>query len=159
MKNDGKVYFVENSIYSLIIVIKQKRKRNFSILKLHEKWWRSKFCWKLYLFTNITYKIKKNSNFFNFENFTKFYSMKNDGIVIFVESSIYSLIIVIKLKRKQNFSILKFHEKWWKSHFFWKLYPFTNNSYKTKKNSNFFNFEILWKMMEKIFLLKTLSIY
>ena len=129
MKNDGKVYFVENSIYSLKIDIKLKRKRNFSILKFYEKWWKSKFCWKLYLFTNNSYKTKNNSKFFNFENFIKFYSMKNDGKVIFVEN-----------------------------------YLFTNISYKTKKNLKFINFEnfknfFQWKMMEKLFLLKTLSIH
>ena len=90
--------------------------------------------------------------------------MKNDGKASFVENSIYSLILVTKLKRIQIFSILKFYEKWWKSYFYWKLILFTNNSYKTKNNSKFFNFEnfknfIQWKMMEKLFLLKTLSIH
>ena len=117
MKNDGKVSFVENSMYSLILVTKLKRIKIFSILKFYEKWWKS----------------------------------------YFFQNSIYSLIIVIKLKIIQNFSILKiskilFNEKWWKSYFYWKLLLFKNNSYKTKNNSKFFNFEnfknfIQWKMM------------
>ena len=95
--------------------------------------------------------------------------MKNDGKVYFVENSMYSLILVTKLKRIQIFSILKiekilFNEKWWKSLICWKLNLFTNNSYKTKNNSKFFNFEnfknfIQWKMMEKLVLLKTLCIH
>ena len=133
MKSDGKVIFVENSNYSLISVTKLIRIQNFSNFKIekilfNEKWWKSLFCWKLNLFTNISYKTKKNSHFFNFENFIKFYSMKNDGKVIFVENSIYSLILVTKLKRIKFFSILKISK-------------------------------ILFneKMMEKLFLLKTLS--
>ena len=34
MKNDGKVIFFENPIYSLILVTKQKRIQYFSILKI-----------------------------------------------------------------------------------------------------------------------------
>ena len=63
MKNDGKVNFVENSIYSLIIVIKLKRKRNFSILKFMKNDGKVNFVEKVIYSLIIVTKLKRKQNF------------------------------------------------------------------------------------------------
>ena len=89
--------------------------------------------------------------------------MKNYGKVYFVENSIYSLIIVIELKRKRNFSIWNFMKNDGKVNFVEKVI-YSLIILKKLKENKIFNFEnfknfIQWKMMEKLFLLKTLSIH
>ena len=49
---------------------------------------------KLYLFTNIGYKSKRNEDFLNFKDSSKIFPIKNNGNVNFPENSIYSQIFV-----------------------------------------------------------------